>query len=127
MHQLEIVAPNDATIAIAGKALTFLARTDPPQLAPRIRWSIATQPGAASAASTGPVFTHTFEATGVEQVIARLDDDELICDVVVYVFKTPGGGSTIADLLRSEPPPVARTAAAFKRYGQRALTALRAS
>ena len=94
--------------------MTFTAQTDPPSLASKIAWSVTAQP---NVHGIGPSFTHTFAATGVEQVVARLGDDALACDVIVYVFKTPSGGSTFADVLRAEPPPVARTAASFTRYG----------
>jgi hypothetical protein len=113
MHSLQITGPPEGSIVVAGP-VTFIARTDPPASAARVRWSIPTQPGAHG---EGPAFTHTFDATGVEQVVARLDDDGLTCDVLVYVFKTRTGGSTLADLVRSEPPPVARNAASLRRWG----------
>jgi hypothetical protein len=114
MHRLTIVGPKDGTIAVAGVPVTFTAHADPPSLATKIAWSVTTQP---NVHGIGPVFTHTFAATGVEQVVARLHDGAIACDVIVYVFKTPSGGSTVSDVLRAEPPPVARTAAAFTRYG----------
>ncbi|MDQ6941341.1 MAG: hypothetical protein M3169_02365 [Candidatus Eremiobacteraeota bacterium] len=114
MHRLSIAAPGDGSIAIAGTPVTFTAQTDPPSLASKITWSVTTQP---SVHGIGPSFMHTFAATGVEQVVARLGDDALACDVIVYVFKTPSGGSTLNDVLHAERPPVARSAAAFTRYG----------
>ncbi len=114
MHRLTIAGPKDGTIAVAGVPVTFTAHTDPPSLATKIAWSVTTQP---NVHGIGPVFTHTFAATGVEQVVARLNDDAIACDVIVFVFKTPSGGSTVSDLLHAEPPPVARDAAAFTRYG----------
>ncbi len=117
MHRLAIAAPGDGSIAVAGSPVTFTAQTEPPSLASKIAWSVTTQP---NVHGIGPTFTHTFAATGVEQVVARLGDDALACDAIVYVFKTPSGGSTFADLLRAEPPPVARSAASFTRYGTRA-------
>jgi hypothetical protein len=116
-HQLEIAAPRDESIAVAGRPVTFTARTTPPQLASRVRWSVSTQPGEPGASGAGAAFTYTFGATGVEQVVAHLDDDGLTCDVIVYVFKTRTGGSTLADLLQAEPPPVARDAASLRRWG----------
>jgi hypothetical protein len=127
MHRLEIVAPRDASIAVAGKPVVFGARTDPPQLASRVRWSVSTQPGEPGANGVGGSFSYTFSATGVEQVVAHLDDDRLTCDVIVYVFETRGGGSTLADLLRAEPPPVARDPASLRRWGTSASTARAAS
>jgi hypothetical protein len=114
MHRLTIAAPGDGSIAIAGTPVTFTAQTDPPSLASKITWSVTTQP---AVHGIGPAFMHTFAATGVEQVVARLGDDALACDVIVYVFKTPSGGSTLHDVLHAERPPVARSAATFTRYG----------
>jgi hypothetical protein len=114
MHRLTIAAPGDGSIAIAGTPVTFTAQTDPPNLASKITWSVTTQP---NVHGIGPSFAHTFAATGVEQVVARLGDDALACDVIVYVFKTPSGGSTLTDVLHAERPPVARSAATFTRYG----------
>jgi PKD domain len=127
MHQLEIVTPRDATIAVAGRPVTFTARTEPPASAAQVRWTVATQPGEPGAHGIGPSFTYTFGATGVEQIVAHLDEDGLTCDVVLYVFKTPSGGSTVADLLLSEPPPVARTAESLRRWGTSASAPRRAS
>jgi hypothetical protein len=127
MHQLEIVTPGDGSLAVAGKPVAFAVRTDPPQLAARVRWSVATQPGEPGAHGIGPAFTYTFGATGVEQVVAHLDDAGLTCDVVVYVFKTRTGGSNLADVLRSEPPPVARSVASLRRWGASSLAPRRAS
>jgi hypothetical protein len=114
MHRLTIAAPGDGSIAVAGTPVTFTAQTDPPNLASKITWSVTTQP---SVHGIGPTFVHAFAATGVEQVVARLGDDALACDAIVYVFKTPSGGSTLADLLHAERPPVARSADTFTRYG----------
>lgn len=114
MHRLTLAGPQDGSIAVAGVPVTFTAHADPPSLATKIAWSVTTQP---NVHGIGPVFTHTFAATGVEQVVARLGDDAIACDVIVYVFRTPSGGSTVRDLLQAEPPPVARNAAAFTRYG----------
>jgi len=114
MHRLTIAAPGDGSIAIAGTPVTFSAQTDPPSLAGKITWSVTTQPGVHG---IGPSFVHTFAATGVEQVVARLGDDALACDAIVYVFKTPSGGSTLRDVLHAERPPVARRADEFTRYG----------
>jgi hypothetical protein len=75
----------------------------------------------------GPSFVHTFAATGVEQVVARLGDGALACDVIVYAFKTPSGGSTLNDLLHAERPPVPRRADAFTRYGTSASAPEKAS
>lgn len=114
MHRLTIATPADGSIAVAGTPVTFTAQTDPPNLASRITWSLTTQP---NVRGIGPSFAHTFAATGVEQVVARLGDDALACDVIVYVFKTPSGGSTLNDILHAERPPAARSAASFTRYG----------
>ena len=114
MHRLTIAGPGDGSIAVAGTPVTFTAQTDPPSLASKITWSVTTQP---NVHGIGQAFAHTFAATGVEQVIARLGDDALACDVIVYVFKTPSGGSTLDDVLHAERPPVARSAASFTRYG----------
>ena len=114
MHRLTLAAPGDGSIAVAGTPVTFTAQTDPPNLASKITWSVTTQPGVHG---IGPAFAHTFAATGVEQVVARLGDDALACDVIVYVFKTPSGGSTLNDILHAERPVVARSAASFTRYG----------
>jgi hypothetical protein len=115
---LRIVAPLEHSIAIARQPVTFEAHADPPELAATIRWVVETQP--AIPIGIGPAFTATFGATGVEQVVAHLDRQGLACDVIVYVFKTPEGGSTLADLLRSERPPVARDVATLHRYGRSA-------
>jgi hypothetical protein len=117
MHKLEIVTPIDGGIAVAGRPVTFTARTDPPQLASRVRWSVSTQPGEPGASGVGASFAYTFGVTGVEQVVAHLDDDGLTCDVIVYVFKTRSGGSTLAELLQADPPPVARTVESLRRWG----------
>jgi hypothetical protein len=114
MNRLTIAAPGDGSIAIAGTPVTFTVQTDPPTLASKITWSVTTQP---NVHGIGPSFVHTFGATGVEQVVARLGDGTLACDVIVYVFKTPNGGSTLNDVLHAERPPVARSAASFTRYG----------
>lgn len=127
MHQLEILTPRDASIAVAGKPVTFTVRTEPPHLAAGVRWSVATQPGEPGAHGTGPAFTYTFGATGVEQVVAHLDQAGLTSDVVVYVFKTRTGGSALADVLRSEPPPVARSAGSLRRWGASTSAPRRAS
>lgn len=124
MHRLTIAAPADGSIAVAGTPVTFTAQTDPPSLATKLTWSVTTQP---NVHGIGPAFMHTFAATGVEQVVARLADGTLVCDVIVYVFKTPSGGSTLTDVLHAEPPPVARAAAAFTRYGTSASAPGRAS
>ncbi|HTD38814.1 MAG TPA: hypothetical protein VK669_14990 [Candidatus Limnocylindrales bacterium] len=127
MHQLEITTPRDASIAVAGKPVVFTARTTPPQLASRVRWSVSTQPGEPGANGIGASFAYTFAATGVEQVVAHLDDDGLTCDVIVYVFKTQSGGSTLADLLHADPPPVARAVASLRRWGPSTLAPRAAS
>jgi hypothetical protein len=114
MHRLSIAAPGDGSIAVAGTPVTFTAQTDPPNLASKITWSVTTQP---NVHGIGASFAHTFAATGVEQVVARLGDDAIACDVIVYVFKTPSGGSALSDILHAERPPVARSAASFTRYG----------
>jgi hypothetical protein len=114
MHRLTIAAPADGSIAVAGTPVTFTAQTDPPSLATKLTWSVTTQP---SVHGIGPAFMHTFAATGVEQVVARLADGAIACDVIVYVFKTPSGGSTLTDVLHAEPPPAARSAGTFTRYG----------
>jgi hypothetical protein len=114
MHRLTIAAPGDGSIAIAGTPVAFSAHTDPPNLASKITWSVTTEP---NVHGIGPTFAHTFAATGVEQVVARLGDDALACDVIVYVFKTPSGGSTLQDVLHAERPPVVRGAGTFTRYG----------
>ncbi len=124
MHRLAISAPLDASIAVAGVPVTFTAQTDPPSLAATIAWSVTTQP---AVHGIGPTFTHTFAVTGVEQVVARVGGDDLTCDVLVYVFKTRSGGSTLADFMHVEPPPVARRADAFTRYGASATAPARAS
>ena len=124
MHRLTIAGPQDGSIAVAGVPVTFTAQADPPSLATKITWSVTTQP---NVLGIGPAFTHTFAATGVEQVVARLADDALACDVIVYVFKTPSGGSTVSDILQAEPPPVARRAESFTRYGASASAPGRAS
>src|SRR5579884_172545 len=111
---LDILAPLDRSIVIAGHAVTFAAKAEPPDLAASIRWVVESQP--AIPPKIGPTFTVTFDTTGVEQVVARVDHAGLACDAIVYVFKTPEGGSTLADLLRSEPPPIARDVTAFRRY-----------
>jgi hypothetical protein len=124
MHRLAIAAPADASIAVAGVPVTFSAQTDPPNLAAAIAWSVTTQPGVHG---IGPSFMHTFGATGVEQVVARLAGDDLTCDVIVYVFKTRSGGSTLADFMQAEPPAVARRADTFTRYGTTAAAPGKAS
>jgi hypothetical protein len=123
MQVLTIVRPPDGTIAIAGRPVSFTAQTDPPHLAAKVSWEVT---GRADVRGVGSTFSHTFAATGVEQVVARLADIALACDVIVYVFRTPTGGSTAADLLQAEPP-VARGTTAFTRYGARASTIGRAS
>ncbi len=120
VHSLTITGPADASIAIAGRATLFSAEVEPPQLAAKIRWSIATQSGTSQTLGNGRNFSYVFGATGVEQVLAHLDDDGLTCGVVVYVFKTPAGGSTLADLLRSEPPPTPRSVAALEHWARSA-------
>jgi hypothetical protein len=122
MQVLTIVRPADGTIAIAGRPVSFTAQTDPPHLAAKVTWEVT---GRADVRGVGSTFAHTFAATGVEQVVARLADIALACDVIVYVFRTPTGGSTAADLLQAEPP--ATRATAFTRYGARASTIGRAS
>ncbi|HEV2738146.1 MAG TPA: PKD domain-containing protein [Candidatus Elarobacter sp.] len=124
MHRLTIAGPKDGSIAVAGVPVTFTAHADPPSLATKITWSVTTQP---NVLGIGPAFTHTFAATGVEQIVARLNGDDIACDVVVYVFKTPSGGSAVSDILHAEPPPVARSAGSFTRYGTSASAPGRAS
>jgi hypothetical protein len=124
MHRLTIAGPKDGSIAVAGVPVTFTAHADPPSLATKITWSVTTQP---NVLGIGPAFTHTFAATGVEQVVARLNGDDIACDVIVYVFKTPSGGSAVSDILHAEPPPVARSAGSFTRYGTSASAPGRAS
>jgi hypothetical protein len=127
MRSLAIVTPLEASIAVAGRPVTFAAVTQPPELAANVRWSVETQQGAPDAHGIGPSFTYTFAETGVEQVVARLDGAGLACDVVVYLFKTPTGGSTLADLLRSEPPKISRSVETLRRYGASAVEPGRAS
>jgi hypothetical protein len=124
MHRLTITAPQDASIAVAGLPVTFTAQTDPPHLASKIAWSLTTRP---EIGGIGPAFIHTFGATGVEQVVARLADDALACDVLVYVFKTRSGGSTLADFMDVEAPPAACRLEMFTRYGSSAAAPGRAS
>jgi hypothetical protein len=115
---LRIDAPAEGSIVIAKREIVFAAHADPPELAARIRWTVETRPELPP--SVGPSFHMTFTETGVEQIVARLDEHGLACDVVVYVFKTPGGGSTIADLMRSERPSRARDVGTLHRYGRSA-------
>ena len=122
MQALTIVRPVDGTIAIAGRPVSFTAQTDPPNLAAKITWEVTGRP---DIRGVGPNFAHTFAATGAEQIVARLPDITLACDVIVYVFRTPTGGSTAADLLQAEPPVMRATA--FTRYGARASRIGRAS
>jgi hypothetical protein len=125
MLQLTIVTPGNGTIAVAGTPVVFNARTDPAQLAAKISWTVTNHPEAHGA---GPTFAHTFAATGVEQVVARLPVAGLVCDAIVYVFKTPSGGSTAADIAQAEPPPPgARGVEAFTAYGPQASAIGRAS
>jgi hypothetical protein len=114
---LEITSPNEGSIAIAGIPVIFQARTIPAKDASQIRWSVTTQP---DLFGEGPSFSFTPSVTGAEQVVAHLESTALRCDVVVYVFKTPGNGTTIGDLLRSEPP--LQQPRAFTRYGRRVMT-----
>jgi hypothetical protein len=120
---LTITRPKDGTIAVAGRPVVFTAKTMQPHLDAKISWSVTTRP---EVRGVGATFSYTFDVTGVEQVVAHLNDLPLD-DVIVYVFKTPSGGSTVADLLEAEPPPVARSASSFVRYGVHATTIGRAS
>lgn len=124
MLNLTITGPADATIAISGRPVVFMAVTDPPNLATKVAWTVTGQP---AASGHGGSFTHTFGETGVEQVVARIADAALACDVIVYVFATPSGGSTVADLLQATPPPNPRSAESFVRYGTHASAIGRAS
>jgi hypothetical protein len=111
---LTIDGPRDGSIVVAGRPVTFTAHTSPPDCAHLIRWSVTTRP---DAFGSGPSFTYTWSATGVEQVVARLDGGGPPCDVLVYVFKTQTGRATVRDLLESAPPPFARRVESFVRYG----------
>jgi hypothetical protein len=81
---LRIDEPRDHSIAIAGQPVLFHASTNPPNLAATIRWSVETQP--AMPCGIGPSCKAQFDDTGVQQVVARLDQQGLARDVIVYVF-----------------------------------------
>jgi hypothetical protein len=121
---LSITQPKDLTIAVAGRPTVFTAQTIPPHLAAKITWSVTNRP---DLSGVGETFSPKFDVTGVEQVVAKLKDVGLAQDVIVYVFKTPSGGSTMADLLEAEPAPVARSVSSFVRYGTHPTTIGRAS
>lgn len=125
MLQLTIVGPANGSIAVANTPVVFTARTDPPQLAAKINWTVTNHP---EAHGIGATFAHSFAATGVEQVVAGLPAAGLVCDAIVYIFKTPSDGSTAADIAQAEPPPPgARGAEAFTAYGPHASGIGRAS
>jgi hypothetical protein len=124
MLQLTILGPANGSIAVAGAAVRFTAQTDPKQLAAKIIWSVADRP---EVHGSGATFEPTFRVTGVERIVAQIPDLGLACDTIVYVFKTPSGGSTAADILRAEPPPVAREVAVQPQYGSHASVMGRAS
>ncbi len=117
MNFLEILSPpDDGSILIADRMVNFTAQIDRPERSSEIEWSRASDP---KTRVRGSSVSFEWTATGVDQVVATIDG--LTCAVVVYVFKTPNGGSTLADIMRSEPPPVARSVADFTPHPKRTL------
>lgn len=97
-----IDAPDDLTIQVAGRELTFVGRTNPPGRESDITWEVPGGQNATVTSGSGARFTTQFSETGVKQVVARIEDQA--DDVLLAVFKTPGGTGTIGDLLDSSPP-----------------------
>ncbi len=120
MNALEIQGPEDGSILIADRDVTFTAAVDRAERANEVVWTLASRPGLPM--KVGASFSMRPAATGVEQVIASIDG--LTAGVIVYVFKTPGGTGTVADLMQSEPPASMRSVASFTRYPKRALRAV---
>jgi hypothetical protein len=116
VNSLEITTPRSGSIAIAGRTVTFTAAVNGGEPANHAVWSLTGEPGIAA---TGATFSTEWTGTGVHQVVASVDG--LTCAVIVYVFETPDGTGTIADLMQAKPPLAPRSVESFPQYPTRAV------
>jgi len=97
VNGIDILRPRDGILVIAGRDVAFEAHANPPERDNDIRWS-----SKRAGAKRGPVVSLRWQQTGVDRVVASVGGHE--CGVTVYIVKTPTGGSTLSDVLQSEPP-----------------------
>jgi hypothetical protein len=91
----------------------------PPERADEVSWSITAPDNREIASGSGAQFTFVGTATGVYHVVARLDN--AADDLLLFLFKTPSGGTTMTDLLESEAPVTPRDPTGYVWHRHRSL------
>jgi hypothetical protein len=108
---VRIATPNDFSVHACDSPITLSANVVPPERAPDLIWSIVSPENRTIAQGIGAQFTFTASFTGVYHVVARLG--KTADDLLLFVYKTPSGGTRLTDLLQAEPPPFPREPTSF--------------
>ena len=108
---VHIATPNDFSIHACDAPITLSANVVPPERAADLVWTIVSPENRTVAQGIGPQFTFTATFTGVYHIVARLD--KAADDLLLFVYKTPSGGTRLTDLLQAEPPPYPREPTSF--------------
>ncbi len=108
---VRIATPNDFSVHACDSPITLSANVVPPERAADLVWSIVSPENRTVAQGIGAQFTFTASFTGVYHVVARLG--KTADDLLLFVYKTPSGGTRLTDLLQAEPPPFPREPTSF--------------
>ena len=108
---VRIATPNDFSVHACDSPITLSANVVPPDRAGDLVWTIVSPENRTVAQGIGAQFTFTATFTGVYHVVARLD--KAADDLLLFVYKTPSGGTRLTDLLVAEPPPFPREPTSF--------------
>jgi hypothetical protein len=101
-----IATPRDLSVQPCGMPIALSSNAVPPERAGDVSWSVTAPDNREIASGSGAQFTFVGTATGVYHVVARLD--KAADDLLLFLFKTPSGGTTLTDLLESEEPATPR-------------------
>ncbi len=108
---VHIATPNDFSIHACDAPITLSANVVPPERANDLVWTIVSPENRTVAQGIGAQFTFTATFTGVYHVVARLD--KAADDLLLFIYKTPSGGTRLTDLLQAELPPYPREPTSF--------------
>lgn len=109
-----ITNPRDRSMFPCGDSITLLAQTMPPGREHEISWEVPMEQQQSVHSGSGGTFSVSWNATGVKQVIARIDQSA--DDVLLFLYKTPTGKLTVRDILQCDPPVIQRDASAYHHY-----------
>lgn len=109
-----ITSPGDRSMFPCGTSITFSAETVPPGRQNEIQWEVPLEQQQDQSLGTGSTFSVTWRATGIKQVVARLDGSA--DDVILFLYKTQSGKLTVRDILGCEPPEIQRSAFDYSHY-----------